>query len=132
MTPGPATTACRTPPGQYWTSSWRSWRPATLATGLILIALGMLWLTRVPADAGYLTDLLPAFLVAGIGIGLCAPSAQIGALSGVTESASGLASGLVERMREIGAAGVAAESSPPCRPRSSRRQPSTASGPRSP
>jgi EmrB/QacA subfamily drug resistance transporter len=82
-----------------------------LVTGLTLLAVGMLWLTRVPADAGYLTDLLPAFLLAGVGIGLCAPSAQIGALSGVAESTSGLASGLVETMREIGgAAGVAAVS----------------------
>jgi EmrB/QacA subfamily drug resistance transporter len=82
-----------------------------LVTGLSLLAIGMLWLTRVPADASYLTDLLPAFLLAGIGIGVCAPSAQIGALSGVSESTSGLASGLVETMREIGgAAGVAAVS----------------------
>jgi EmrB/QacA subfamily drug resistance transporter len=80
-----------------------------LVAGLTLMAIGMLWLTRVPADATYLTDLLPAFLLAGVGIGLCAPSAQIGALSGVSESTSGLASGLVETMREIGgAAGVAA------------------------
>jgi sugar phosphate permease len=71
----------------------------------------MLLLTWVPADATYLVDLLPAFLLAGIAIGLCAPSAQIGALSGVSESTSGLASGLVETMREIGgAAGVAAVS----------------------
>jgi EmrB/QacA subfamily drug resistance transporter len=82
-----------------------------LVTGLTLMAIGMLWLTRVPADAAYVTDLLPAFLLAGVGIGLCAPAAQIGALSGVTESTSGLASGLVETMREIGgAAGVAAVS----------------------
>jgi EmrB/QacA subfamily drug resistance transporter len=82
-----------------------------LVTGLTLIALGMLWLARVPTDASYLSDLLPAFLFAGVGIGLCAPSAQIGALSGVSESTSGLASGLVETMREIGgAAGVAAVS----------------------
>ena len=82
-----------------------------LVTGLSLLAIGMLWLTRVPADASYVTDLLPAFLVAGVAIGLCAPSAQIGALSGVSESTSGLASGLVETMREIGgAAGVAAVS----------------------
>jgi hypothetical protein len=75
-----------------------------LVAGLTLSALGMLWLTRVPADASYVTDLLPAFLLAGIGVGLCAPSAQIGALSGVAESTSGLASGLVETMREIGGA----------------------------
>jgi EmrB/QacA subfamily drug resistance transporter len=82
-----------------------------LVAGLSLMAIGMLWLTRVPADASYLTDLLPGFLLAGVGIGLCAPSAQIGALSGVSESLSGLASGLVETMREIGgAAGVAAVS----------------------
>jgi EmrB/QacA subfamily drug resistance transporter len=82
-----------------------------LVTGLSLLAIGMLWLTRVPADANYVFDLLPAFLLAGIAIGLCAPSVQIGALSGVSESTSGLASGLVETMREIGgAAGVAAVS----------------------
>jgi EmrB/QacA subfamily drug resistance transporter len=82
-----------------------------LVTGLSLMAIGMLWLTRVPADASYIVDLLPAFLLAGFGIGLCAPAAQIGALSGVSESRAGLASGLVETMREIGgAAGVAAVS----------------------
>jgi EmrB/QacA subfamily drug resistance transporter len=82
-----------------------------LVTGLSLLAIGMLWLTRVPADASYLTDLLPAFVLAGLGLGLCAPSVQIGALAGVSESTSGLASGLIETMREIGgAAGVAAVS----------------------
>ena len=82
-----------------------------IVTGLSLLAIGMLWLTRVPADADYVADLLPAFLLAGLAIGLCAPSAQIGALSGVSESTSGLASGLVETMREIGgAAGIAAVS----------------------
>ncbi|PRX50085.1 EmrB/QacA subfamily drug resistance transporter [Prauserella shujinwangii] len=82
-----------------------------LATGLTLMAAAMVWLTRVPGDGDYLTDLLPAFLLAGLGFGLCGPSLQIGALSGVTESESGLASGLIETMREIGgAAGVAAVS----------------------
>ncbi len=82
-----------------------------LTTGLSLFTIGMLWLTRVPADASYLTDLLPAFVLTGIGFGFCAPSLQIGALSGVSASASGMASGLVETMREIGgAAGVAAVS----------------------
>ena len=42
---------------------------------------------------------------------MAAPPVQIGALSGVTHSMSGLASGLVETMREIGGAvGVAAVS----------------------
>lgn len=80
--------------------------------GLSLIAVAMAWLTRVPANANYLTDLLPALLLAGLGLGLCAPSLQIGALSGVAETEAGLASGLIETMREVGAAaGVAAVSS---------------------
>jgi len=82
-----------------------------LITGLSLLAIGVLWLARVPADADYFTDLLPALVLAGIAIGLCAPSAQIGALSGVTDTATGFAAGLVETMREVGgAAGVAAVS----------------------
>ena len=79
-----------------------------LVTGLSLLAVAALPLTRVSADAGYVEGLLPALLLAGIGFGLCEPSLQIGALSGVEETESGLASGLVETMREIGgAAGVA-------------------------
>ncbi|SHN13000.1 MFS transporter [Cryptosporangium aurantiacum] len=79
-----------------------------LISGLSLVTAGALWLTRIPAAAGYPADLLPAFLLVGVGFGFCGPALQIGALSGVSRSASGLASGLVETMREIGgAAGVA-------------------------
>jgi predicted MFS family arabinose efflux permease len=79
-----------------------------LITGLSLFAAAALWLTRDLTHAGYLTDLLPAFLIAGLGFGLCGPALQIGALTGVPRSAAGLAAGLVETMREIGgAAGVA-------------------------
>jgi EmrB/QacA subfamily drug resistance transporter len=75
-----------------------------LIAGMSLLALGLLWLVRVPPGASYATDLLPGFLLVGIAIGLCAPSAQIGALTGVAEGSVGLASGLVETMREIGGA----------------------------
>jgi EmrB/QacA subfamily drug resistance transporter len=75
-----------------------------LVIGMSLLALGVLWLTRVPVGASYPTDIFPAFLLAGIAIGLSAPTVQIGALSGVVGSAAGLASGLVETMREIGGA----------------------------
>ena len=79
-----------------------------LITGLALVTIGAWWLARIPADAGYVTDLLPAFLLAGIGFGFCGPAAQLAALSGVSRSHAGLASGLVETMGEIGGAtGVA-------------------------
>jgi hypothetical protein len=48
---------------------------------MALLALGMAWLTRVPAGADYPPDLLPAFLLAGIGGGISGSAAQIGALS---------------------------------------------------
>jgi len=82
-----------------------------LIAGLSLLALAALLLTRAPAGGSFATDLLPALLLAGVAGGLSAPSAQIGALAGVTHSMTGLASGLVETMREIGGAvGVAAVS----------------------
>ena len=76
-----------------------------------LLAISVLLLTRIPAGADFATDLLPALLLAGVAGGMAAPAAQIGALSGVTDSMTGLASGLLETMREIGGAiGVAAVS----------------------
>jgi predicted MFS family arabinose efflux permease len=82
-----------------------------LMTAMASLALSALWLTRVPSDASYATDLLPAFVLAGLAIGLASVSVQISALTGVSGSAAGLASGLVETMREIGGAvGVAAVS----------------------
>ncbi|PZF79374.1 MFS transporter, partial [Jiangella anatolica] len=83
----------------------------SLVIGLGLLAIGALWLARVPADGGYVLDVLPAFLLAGFGFGLCGPALQIGALTGVAEQDTGLAAGLVETTREIGGAtGVAAVS----------------------
>lgn len=82
-----------------------------LVAGFSLLAASALLLTRVPAGGHFATDLLPAPLLAGVAGGLSAPALQIGALSGVTGSTAGLASGLVETMREIaGAIGVAAVS----------------------
>jgi MFS family permease len=77
-----------------------------LVTGLTLPTAGAMWLAL--GHTSYINGLLPAFLLAGLGFGLCGPALQIGALTGVSRSAAGLASGLVETMREIGGAvGVA-------------------------
>ncbi len=82
-----------------------------LVAGQCLLAAAVLLLTRVPAGGHFVTDLLPALLLAGVAGGVAAPAAQIGALSGVPDQLTGLASGLVETAREIGGAvGVAAVS----------------------
>ncbi|MGD9714546.1 MAG: MFS transporter [Thermomicrobiales bacterium] len=75
-----------------------------LIGGSTLLAVSAGWLARVDADASFATDVMPAFLMAGAAIGLTAPTIQIGALSGVKGHHLGLASGLVETMREIGGA----------------------------
>ncbi len=82
-----------------------------LVFGLSLAAVGLALLTQVSPGANYTEDLLPALLLMGLAIGLSAPSVQIGALTGVAGRTVGLASGLVETMREIGGAvGIAAVS----------------------
>ena len=79
-----------------------------LVTGLGVAAAGIWLLARVPAHASYASDLLPALIVTGIGVGLSFVTMSIGALEGVEERDSGLASGLVNTTQQIGGAlGVA-------------------------
>jgi hypothetical protein len=79
-----------------------------LVAGFTLLAIAAVTLTRVPAGAHYATDLLPALILAGLAGGISAPAIQIGALSGVPHSMTGLAGGLVETLREIGGGVVVA------------------------
>jgi EmrB/QacA subfamily drug resistance transporter len=79
-----------------------------LITGLATAGVGVTLLSRLPAEASYVRDLLPALLVSGLGIGLTFVTMSIGALEGVEERDSGLASGLVNTSQQIGGAlGVA-------------------------
>jgi EmrB/QacA subfamily drug resistance transporter len=77
---------------------------ATLVPGLVLIALGLVYLTRVPVDGVYLTDVLPSMVLFGAGAGLSFPSLMTLAMSGVPEHESGLASGLVNTTLQVGGA----------------------------
>src|SRR5919106_2547255 len=77
---------------------------ATLLPGLVLVVAGLAWFARVPVDATYLSDLLPAMLLLGIGAGLAFPSLMTLAMSGATRSDSGLASGLVNTTQQVGGA----------------------------
>jgi len=81
---------------------------ALLVTGHALMALAALWLVRIPADGHYLPDVLPALVAVGVGGGLAAPAAQIAALGAVKPEMAGIASGLLETMREIGGSAAVA------------------------
>jgi EmrB/QacA subfamily drug resistance transporter len=77
---------------------------ATLLPGLVLIVAGLGFIQRVPVEAEYVSDLLPAMLLLGIGAGLSFPSLMTLAMSGATASDSGLASGLVNTAAQVGGA----------------------------
>jgi hypothetical protein len=77
---------------------------ATLLPGLVLILAASLWFARMPVDAGYAVDLLPAMIAAGLGLGLSFPSLMTLAMSSATATDSGLASGLVNTSLQVGGA----------------------------
>jgi len=60
------------------------------AVGLGLAAIGMLLFARAPAHGHYLSDVLPAMLVAAVGVGLGFVAVTIAATSGVPADSAGL------------------------------------------
>jgi EmrB/QacA subfamily drug resistance transporter len=79
-----------------------------LIVGLVLAAIGMVLLWRLPVHATYPADILPAFLVGGLGLGMAFVPIQVAAFAGVDSASSGLAAGLINTSQEAGGAlGVA-------------------------
>src|SRR3989440_3149458 len=76
----------------------------TLTAGLLLSAVSVAWLTRVPVDGHYFWDLFPAFVLGGPGMGLSFVPVTIASLTGVDRSDAGVASGLVNTSRQMGGA----------------------------
>ncbi|MBG0820123.1 MFS transporter [Planomonospora sp. ID91781] len=80
---------------------------SVLLAGLLLLLGAMGWLTRVPVDADYATDLLPVMLLIAGG-GLVLPALTALGMSGARADDAGLASGLFNTTQQIGmAVGVA-------------------------
>jgi EmrB/QacA subfamily drug resistance transporter len=77
---------------------------ATLLAGLTLIVAGLAYFARVPTNGDYVVDVLPVMLLLGTGAGLSFPALMTLAMSGVTPSESGLASGLVNTSLQVGGA----------------------------
>ncbi|GAA1890842.1 MFS transporter [Asanoa iriomotensis] len=80
-----------------------------IVSGQVLLAAGLLWLALSSAvDVGF-GSLVPAFVLAGIGMGLTFAPLSTVALASVSESEQGVASGTMNMVREFGVAvGVAA------------------------
>jgi EmrB/QacA subfamily drug resistance transporter len=77
---------------------------ATLTTGLLMSAVSLGVLARLPEHGAYFSDLFPAFVLGGAGLGLSFVPLTIGALAGVDRSDAGVASGLINTSRQIGGA----------------------------
>ena len=76
----------------------------TLLAGLAAVAAGLIVFRGAPVNAGYVTQLLPAMLLLGVGAGLVFPALMTLAMSGATPEDSGLASGLVNTTQQVGGA----------------------------
>jgi EmrB/QacA subfamily drug resistance transporter len=76
----------------------------TLIPGVGLVVVALLLFARTPVDGNYLTDLLPPFLLIGVGVGTSFPAIMTLAMSGATPEDAGLASGLVNTSMQVGGA----------------------------
>jgi len=80
-----------------------------LVVGMAMLTAGLLFFTQVSVDGSYVSDLLPGFLLVGVGIGFSFVPISIAALAGVKPAEAGLASGLINTSQQIGGAlGIAA------------------------
>src|SRR5207237_6895320 len=65
-----------------------------LVTGMTALTGGLVYFTQVSVHGSYLADLLPGFLLVGVGLGFSFVPISIAALAGVGPAEAGLASGL--------------------------------------
>jgi EmrB/QacA subfamily drug resistance transporter len=80
-----------------------------LVVGMLSLTAGLTYFTQVSVGGSYVGDLLPGFLLSGLGIGFSFVPISIAALAGVRSSEAGLAYGLFNTSQQIGGAlGIAA------------------------
>jgi predicted MFS family arabinose efflux permease len=73
-------------------------------TGLVLMTTALVLLAVAPGDATYVTQLLPAMALLGLGAGACFPALIGLGMDGVQPHQAGLASGLVNTTAQVGGA----------------------------
>jgi EmrB/QacA subfamily drug resistance transporter len=78
-------------------------KPA-LTFGMALLGAGLVYFSQVSVDGSYVGDLLPGFVLIGVGMGFAFVPVSIAALAGVTGREAGLASGLINTSQQIGGA----------------------------
>src|SRR5256885_7867236 len=75
-----------------------------IVIGLALLTGAMIWYSQIPVHGSYVSDLLPGYLMVGVGIAFAFVPVSIAALAGVAEREAGLASGLINTSQQVGGA----------------------------
>ena len=75
---------------------------ALIATGMLVGAAGMAYLTQISVTSSYAASVLPALLLMGLGFGMVFSPAINTATAGVARRDSGVASALVNTMQQVG------------------------------
>jgi EmrB/QacA subfamily drug resistance transporter len=78
-------------------------KPA-LIFGMSLLTIGLIYFTQVSVGGNYWADLLPGFLIIGLGIPFAFVPISIAAFAGTRQDEAGLASGLMNTSQQIGGA----------------------------
>ena len=76
---------------------------ALMSAGLLLAAGGLLGLTQLTVDTGYM-EIWPFYIMMGGGIALALPSTSAMAMGAVETERAGIASGVINASRQVGAA----------------------------
>jgi EmrB/QacA subfamily drug resistance transporter len=74
------------------------------ALGMLVSAIGMLLLVRLPVDGTYVADVLPSLIVTSLGMGAVFMPLTLIATTGLEDEDQGLASGLFNTSQQIGGA----------------------------
>jgi MFS family permease len=81
---------------------------AMMVVGLLVVAAGAMVLAGIGSDPSYAADVLPGFVLVGLGVGPMFVAISVAAMAGIPEDHAGLASGVMMTGHEVGAAlGVA-------------------------
>jgi EmrB/QacA subfamily drug resistance transporter len=75
-----------------------------IVVGAVIASGGLYWLSRIPVDGSYVSDILPGLLVSSIGLGGVFVGATTAANAGVSEDKAGLAAGLLNTGTQLGGA----------------------------
>ena len=78
-------------------------RPVAIV-GMIVTAVGLLLLARIPVHGSYVADVMPSILLTSLGMGAVFVPLTLVATTGLEDSDQGLASGLFNTSQQIGGA----------------------------